>query len=377
MVSKTTPLTVVLVAAFVTLAGCSGFLGDEPTNGTTTIETTTGPGDPPAADQMPPGITEEGIENRSALLAAHRAGLAETGYRTAITVNATLNGSDGVQQFNSSQESTVEEGLAPFHVRSSSQGAFVGTTGDVWGNGSVVLSRQQRGGETSYASPTGPVNESQITSTSTIGPFLAAGDYDVVGTETRDGTDVVLLRATEANDTSSLQTGNVTAFDATVAVDADGIVHAVEGSMTGETQGGTVTMDVRYELLETGDVTVDRPAWIDEALANVTIASVDVGLERAGENGSYVVVTHRSGDTLPANSFVAVTANGTQHLAQLSAPLESGDVRYVHLSPGTDRASVVAEPPSAGNVTGFGDEATVAVLTPTGTQVTNSTVSLD
>lgn len=289
------------VAVLVLLAGCVG-IGLSPLRAsqnpattatgstadaaeTTTAEITDGTADTATTTSgetddvtLPPGANATGIEDAEALVTAHREALNETGFAFRFRANVSVG--PAVQR--TVLRGTVDAGLSPLLVHSSSVRRFdddvTEVRTDLWANASTVAvqhrgadgtdrRRYDRSGDGAevYDETFGHLPRadlgSQVTQSWLIELALTVGDYRLARTERRDGRLLAEFRATEP-----VAAADFTDLNATVVVDGEGRVHAAE--LTASAEGDDVTR-VRYEfeLTETGNVTVERPAWVDAATA--------------------------------------------------------------------------------------------------------------
>lgn len=308
------------VAALLVLAGCTGTGISPPVQSTNATETTVpeatpdaeqtsepGTTDAPAdatatdaparvttaasgrttttasdAHTLPPGTNGSGVADADALVAAHRESLNRTSFAFQFSANVSVG--PAVQW--TVQRGSVERGLSPLAIHSTSLRRFdddtteVGT--DLWANatdvvvryrgeGDADLRRYNRSGEAVEAYdetwdhlPRADL-DSQVTQGWLVELALTVGDYRLARTERRDGRLFATFRATE-----SVAAADYTDLNATVVVDGEGRVHAAELAASAE---GADETHLRYEfeLTDVGDATVERPDWVDEApSANAT-----------------------------------------------------------------------------------------------------------
>ena len=262
-------------------APTAGIQGDDsdPTTGGTTIgesrnaETTTA-GE--ADDALPPGVNESGVENASALVAAHEESLADTGFSFEFRSNV----SAGPASQWTVQRGTVEANTTPLSVRSTSVRDLDGQTTtfstDLWADDESVAVRHTRENETelrrynrsggnpgvydeSWAHLPQADLESQVTLSWLLELALTVGEYDLDRIEERDGDRVAVLRATDP-----VAAANFTDLDATILVTPDGQVRSLSLTATAEDDAET-RIHYEFALTEVGDVDVERPEWVEEA----------------------------------------------------------------------------------------------------------------
>ncbi|NHN57763.1 MULTISPECIES: hypothetical protein [Halorussus] len=289
-------VALLLVALMVVVAGCAGSdaAPDAPAGADATPTATTSPADAPpdtggerdapsatttAAnatpnESRPPGVNRTGVEDPSALVDAHRAALNNTSFAFRFHANVSV----GPANQWTRQRGAVEAGLSPLVVHSDSVRRLgdgrTRVATDLWANGTAVvvryeganrseLRRYNRTGESvadeTWAHLPRADLDSQVTQAWLIELALAAGEFDVADVERRDGRTMTVLRADRA-----VSAENYTDFEAAVVVDAAGRVHSL--SLTAAYAGDDETR-IHYEfaLTDVGDVTVERPTWVEAA----------------------------------------------------------------------------------------------------------------
>jgi len=386
-----TRLTTAAVVALVVLAGFGGSAAQSPT-ATETTETTaetaaetgtesTAQTDASSAD-LPPGVSADGVENASALLAAHRAALAETGYvyRVRYAVSA---GESFAQQ--GTARSVVAKNHAPIRVRSVSDTQSDDRTRrvrtDVWANESVALYEYRTRNRTRYDKSNASLSPdeterfarrptldvvAQASLSNLVELALLSGEYEVAGTESVDGATLTTLRATEPNG-SVPGLANASTYDGTLVVDDRGRVREMNLTAVGD------RTSVRYEfaLAKLGAVVVEYPAWADRALATV-VAEVDVD-----SRDDYFVVSNEGGETLPPESTVRVRHEETNVTLELPRPLAPGDEAYVHFPADGGDPIIASEPPADGEAEPLDGEYQFLVAGPNGEALINATFGFE
>ena len=235
-------------------------------------ETTTAESD----DGLPPGVNESGVENASALVAAHEESLAETGFSFEFRANV----SAGPASQWTVQRGTVGANTTPLSVRSTSVRDLDGQTTtfatDLWADDESVAVRHSRGKQTElrrYNRSGGNVGvydeswahlpradlESQVTLSWLAELALTVGEFDLDRVEQRDGDRIAVLRATDP-----VAAANFTDLNATMFVDADGRIRSLSLTATGEDDAAT-RIHYEFALTEIGGVDVERPEWVEEA----------------------------------------------------------------------------------------------------------------
>ena len=93
--------------------------------------------------------------------------------------------------------------------------------------------------------------------------FLDAANFSFAGTRVRDGTPVVVFRVTSPDAFRSLpENRTLVGIDATLAVDADGIVRHFAYNATVERPGGVETVSYSHRVSDVGTTTVTPPSWL-------------------------------------------------------------------------------------------------------------------
>lgn len=218
-------------------------------------------------EDLPDGITTTGVHNASAAAADHRASLSDTSFTLHLQANRTTgDGGSGVT-LNQTVRSDRDGDILMRAERTGSR--TVSQT--VWTNGSVAVRRVTRNEDSVYQRI--PPREVQRGATGRIiiEQILAAGDFQPDEVITREGTQLVVLRADRStgNAASALGVQSVSSLTGTVLVDADGRVHSmsVEFTYTND-QGVEVHQSLTQRLSGVGSTTVERPSWVSDALAS-------------------------------------------------------------------------------------------------------------
>jgi hypothetical protein len=375
-----TRLATVAVVALVVLSGCAGSAAQS-TTATETSANATEQADASSAD-LPPGVSADGVENASALLAAHRAALAETGYVYRVQYAVSAEGSFAQQ---GAARSAVAKNHAPIRVRSVSdiqsgnQSRRVRT--DVWANETVALYEYRSRNRTRYDKSNASLSPdeterfarratldvvAEASLSNLVELALRSGEYEVAGTESVDGATLTTLRATAPNG-SVPGLANASTYDGTLVVDDRGRVHEMSLIAEGDRSS------VRYEftLAKFGGVVVEYPAWADQALATVN-AEIDVG-----SRDDYFAISNEGGETLPPASTVRVGHDGTNVTLELDRSLAPGDEAYVYFPADGGDPVLASEPPAGGEAEPLDGEYRFSVAGPTGDALINATLGFD
>jgi len=321
--SKQTVGRTVAVVALLLLAGCTGLNGPTDTEATTAPEsdspvtdetstvaetelpetteaaTTTEPAETtetptttaaePATESgesaLPPGVSDSGLENVTAVVAAHNESVLERG--ALVTGETALNGSFDGRTISSAVEETVR--LAPgatelrWTLRGNTTRGNETTRLDerYYANGSTFFTRVQRAGDTSVravdrSSVLDGVVRTSATKLTLVNVTLSSANYTIADVTDRSGRTVTTLAS--MNGTYSGPQSNVLTFDATVTVSETGRVLSLRRSWTRVVENTTN----RYTQTVTWSnaTPVERPDWT----ANVTsdVDTRDASDERTG-----------------------------------------------------------------------------------------------
>jgi hypothetical protein len=252
--------------------------GSNATTGRTTTDESATTQTTPAEfdDDLPPGVNESGVENASALVAAHRDSLADTGFSFEFRANV----SAGPASQWTVQRGTVQANASPLSVRSTSVRDLDGQTTtfatDLWADDDSVAARHSRGNQTelrrynrsgdnvgvydeSWAHLPRADLESQVTLSWLVELALTVGEYDLDRVEERDGDRVAVLRATDP-----VAATNFTDLNATIVANSEGRVRLLSLTATAEDDAAT-RIHYEFQLTEVGSVDVNRPEWVTEA----------------------------------------------------------------------------------------------------------------
>ncbi|MFC7229879.1 hypothetical protein N0B31_20940 [Salinirubellus salinus] len=324
-----------------------------PTSSPTPTPTPAAPG-----AQLAPGITDDGIENPVALLNAHQRELLAEGFVVEQTITSTYAGEPSNRLV---LTTTVGPGGEVAFQNATATGYDSGgnesvITSQVWLNQSTMLSYRVEAGEPSYQvrDRTYPPEWFVWFGSLQRDIQFAADEYEVTDVERVDGVRVVTLEASidrVAND----------GVDDTIGllrVDERGVIRHAETNVTYEE--GTTYRTV-YDVAELGVAPPAPPAWVDDVPPSASL-QLELDIFEFDERG--VELVHLYGDSVPANSTVTLTSNGTTYEKTLDEPFGDGS-RYLWVDDeGTLRAT--ATPPDEGTVQPLGREVTVTVRAPDG-----------
>lgn len=249
-------LVSVAVVAVLLVAGCSGFPGG--TSSSDAPETV----DPGEAD-LPPGVSESGVANASALAAAHDATLRTEGF----VLNGTFvrdppNRGNQTRRFHTVVapgaerfRTTVETVRYATDAPNASVSQRSGTR--VWSNATTTLRAVDLDGETAVSSVPDLPPWLSLTRAPQYQSYLEIGAFDVEQVVVRDGQTFTTLVADEAGESVD---GDV-AFDARFVVDERGVVH--EATVSVSAPDGEADY-AHYEVVAFGG-SPERPPWVDDA----------------------------------------------------------------------------------------------------------------
>ncbi|MFD1513749.1 hypothetical protein [Halomarina rubra] len=321
------PLSLV---ALLLLSGCLGALGGDATSTPEEID--------PADADLPPGVTVNGVENASALAAAHDETLLDEGFVFDGTVVTDQPGSGIVNE-----TATVVVGVDAETLRSDS-------VRTLWPyeNRSVVSQRvrdrlwldgDEQFVRTNFTTRdsviAGPYDASNdprdgVTRASTYEGVLDAANFTVESTVARDGHTFTTLVAADANGTE-----DDPAYDGHLVVDERGVVHeaVVEIDRGPESVWGLLD----YRLVELG-ASPEEPDWVDGVRE-----SADLNLSFDAEflsDHSAVGVTNTGDDAVPAGTELEVDFEVDDEPSATTAPtvitldetIDPGETVYVYRS---------------------------------------------
>lgn len=208
--------------------------------------------------ESPPGVENNSLVNASVLLDAHVETLSTTGFVVRETINTSHRGDRAVVWQNSSMRYAAQPDLDSFRVQPG--GARI-TDPAVWANETVVLARDNRGDEVSYHRPprgwTPPV---MLTGAKTLQSYFEFATYTSTGTTPCDDTSCLVFKV----DASSAN--NITNLTGKVLIDSHGVVHRMWVEHDRVANNRTYHIRYRFDLVRSGNVSVERPGWVDEGL---------------------------------------------------------------------------------------------------------------
>ena len=254
---------VAAVIALVALAGCSGLMGsDAPegeTNGTTEAGTTEA--ELTLSDvEYPDGASADGIEDVDAVVAAHGAVLNETDY--AIEIDQASAQGDRSQNVTYALRSSLDDRRMVGSI------ATEGMVNEWYQNATHQHTNLTANGDTRLRvqESSGSFEEThrQETAGQLVNDLLSTGNFTADEVVERDGETLVRYELTAYNDSNeNFETEGASGY---ALVGESGVVHEVQVAAEGTTSDGTaVSFDASYRVTALGDVTVEPPAWVEDA----------------------------------------------------------------------------------------------------------------
>ena len=251
----------VAVAALLLVSGCTGaFAGDDAPSEPTTADTVSH-GD--AA--LPPGVTESGVTNATALLAAHSETLRTEGF---VLDGLLVRNHSATRSERRQYSAVVAPGAERFRMgvevtlyasTSDSREVVQQRATRLWSDGRAVIRRTTLDDRTSRSRVDGVPTNLALTRRPQYESYLSLGDYDVERVERRgDHTCATLV----ADETRADFEGNAT-IDARFVVDERGVVHEAEVTLRSGSGESTETDRATYRLVQLGG-SPERPDWANE-----------------------------------------------------------------------------------------------------------------
>lgn len=267
-------LGAVLLAVLVVLAGCSGVFGGsgEPTETVTPAPVPTDEPTPTPVPRLAPGLTGQGIENASALVAAHASFLRNQSFtRQSNSTGVTSNGSVLVRTTSMLRAGPPGEGLYSVIERNGSylfEGrATLPVHSEAWWEGQrYVVKRTFQNGTTTYRQPPVSATRSDIVAGTLPYRLESFSTNNTMVSEhfTRNGTTLYRVRGVTRSNTA----GNLTLR---LLVDSRGLIHnytTIRRLPFGMNISKSVTK-TRFVAINTTDAP-ERPPWYDEAVNRTT-----------------------------------------------------------------------------------------------------------
>jgi hypothetical protein len=267
-------LGMVLIAVLVVLAGCSGVLGGgggEPTETVTPAAVPTDEPTPTPVPRLAPGLTEQGIENASALVAAHASFLQTRSFtRHSNTTALASNGSALLREVSTLHAGQKGEGVRLVWKSNGSYGyprsEVSPVRTEIWSKSKrLFLKRTYPNGTTTYEQVR--ADEQYGTGAGRfryrLEPFGTA-NTTVTQRFTRNGTTLYRVRGTAQADWR----GNTTLR---LLVDSRGVIHKYRTArrFPSERNISKITHETRFSGIGTTGAP-ERPSWVDTAMNRTT-----------------------------------------------------------------------------------------------------------
>lgn len=226
------------------------------------------------ASAMPAGVTESGVENASATAQAHRQALEDASYNLSVEATKTVDGSNrDVQAWQGFESDGDGHYLRTFDQRSPQD--YTVTT---WTNGTVAVSKLERGNQTVYQKNEIDRVTNGRTGSLTVREYLKAGDFQPSTVENVNGQDVVVLTADAPTREASrlLQVNEVTSFSGRVEITPDGVVRSMNVEVEFTTRNGdSGNQEFTQTVTGVGSTDVQKPSWVPAAVEQTSSARLD------------------------------------------------------------------------------------------------------
>lgn len=277
------PALIAAVVVGVLLAGCGGFTGSETQSPTVDDRTESptaseSPSPTPTAepkDKLPPGVSEEGVQNASVLTTAHTQTLAQTGFVAASQGKATVVRRGTLVEARTGMKATVEANRTAYRATRSTEASYFSRQRDAWFNveesrSQAFFRRIESPGETTHGKRD-PHSIETLAGKGVLRSHFQGGNFTVANVESANETTRVTLTANSVeNETALLKTlpdgaERVTSYEGEAVVDGQGRIHSFTATVEYVIQGQKETYEVTYEIRQIGDVSVQRPDWVDKA----------------------------------------------------------------------------------------------------------------
>ena len=323
--------TAVLLVLAVVVAGCgAGTVDPDSPNGAAPTDASPTPDGPltPPPGELAPGLTADGVENASALVAAHTTALYERGFELGIDRRTTdANGPSEI-----TYRTTATPGFERFHRNATGLDRDARTVHRSWLDASMdrMLVRVDEGNETTYRiPPVGPIGNREArkylldrrVDRHWLVELLRAGDFEV--SAVREDGEVHRYRLVDDDGASA------EAFDLEevhVTVDPDGVVHTLKAA--GENRDGDA-FSYGYRVVRLGVDDLDRPGWVATA-PEIVDARPTVGFRDCTR--PYLEVENPGPDAIPSGSRLEVEFDSSTYSVTLREPIRPGEARALYLS---------------------------------------------
>lgn len=326
--------TVVVVVLLILLAGCTGLVDDGATATPASDSPTATPGgesstetpEPTPDDGYPPGVSEAGLENVTALVGAHDDAVTETGFRSELVMTVGY-ADDSIPPVTLTHEAAVSADGYPYLYSATNEGGLSLNSVEVtWANESVeVTNRTTDSGfgdsETHYemADPEPMEFDGTVRG---LQEFVVFGEFDLV----EETDDRLILRATTVAEAGLDE--NVTSYEGELVVDRQGRIREATLDFVLADEDGDLAMTVEYEL-DVGDVEIEKPDWVETAIYEASAHTIEASVE-----GDYVAVTNTGREPIPSGFTISLMegsddSNWSGSFAEVDEPIDPGETVYV------------------------------------------------
>lgn len=329
----------VAIAVLVALAGCSAGppasttapenpAADETETESTTddLERVTIP-----SELVPPGANQRALVNPQRVVRSHAQALSNVSHRVRTSYTNLGQGRSGTVVYE------LASGSSGFSSARTVEGGSSTENESVYFDGDAVRVRSTSVNETSYQYAVGPTRtrlqygQPQRPLGQVFG-FYAGVSGRMVATDfaTMNGEKVTRFESTSVNETrfrqvrSALGVPNASLSDLHVVayVDASGVIHDFEATMTVETgEGETRTFQSTHEISALGETTVETPAWID------SVPTLNASVLEDGR----LIEVENVGNASLGNHTIGVAGNVSAD-AQVNRTFEPGDSAYLYVT---------------------------------------------
>lgn len=256
------------LALLVLTAGCSFLGGGSTTPGANATATPTATATP-AAFTYPEGYAASGVTDGEAAADTHREAVLSLDSFT-VTYDATISTPNETIDVDYDQTSDLADERALLRFNLSSGERFYGGSSQYYTADTVYVRSTPSPNRTTYSNASRSFNASMLTASEFVDPLLTDVRYGEATVVRRDGESMARYEATglERADRvfgKDVTAENVSAFSATLFVDADGVVRRVEYSATVTRGESTREIEATVVVTALDDTSVDRPAWVDRA----------------------------------------------------------------------------------------------------------------
>lgn len=258
-------LAPVALAALLVLAGCAGAFGGDGLELDTSTDSQTGERVAAADAALPPGVTESGVSNATALVAAHDETLRAEGF----ALNGTLARNHSTSQHERREYDVV---VAPGadRFRADVQTTLYTTATDpdevvqrrvtsLWSDGTAIRRQTTFGDETVRTRIDAVPTSLALTRGPQYRSYLDVGEYEVQRAVRRGGHTYTTL---VANGTTAAAGPDSVTVSGQFVVDERGVVHEADVTLRSGTGSDSVTDRATYRLLGLGG-SPERPRWAD------------------------------------------------------------------------------------------------------------------